>query len=319
MVSVIVPVYNVESYLPRCLDSIAAQTYTDIEVIMVDDGSTDSSGAICDGYCLKDPRFRVIHQENKWLPAARNKGLDEAKGEYVYFVDSDDSLHPRAIEALFWALRESGCEFAIGQYHRVAPEFKLSEMEDDTDFKMEVFPVTPLIRVVPVCVPERLMNNSCVAWNKLIPRELIGNERFPIFYGSEDFPLIVKLYLKVGKVAFLQNELYNYTKREDSIVNKPQPRTMYYNLRGLLLTMESLTGGDREIYLRKIYRRLLISRFFLRGSDYEDKLRDLRRQTVKQTYKEYLRSGIPFTERLGFMVMYFNPWIFTLVMKVLGY
>jgi len=120
-------------------------------------------------------------------------------------------------------------------------------------------------------------------------------------------------------VAFLQNELYNYTKREDSIVNKPQPRTMYYNLRGLLLTMESLTGGDREIYLRKIYRRLLISRFFLRGSDYEDKLRDLRRQTVKQTYKEYLRSGIPFTERLGFMVMYFNPWIFTLVMKVLGY
>ena len=116
LVSIVVPVYNAGRYLPRCLDSIAAQTYGDIEVILVDDGSTDSSGSICDRYCTRDGRFRVIHQENKWLAEARNAGLSAARGDYVYFVDSDDWIHPQAVETLLAAIGKTGCEVAFGDY-----------------------------------------------------------------------------------------------------------------------------------------------------------------------------------------------------------
>ena len=100
LISVIVPVYNVEAYLPRCVDSILAQTYKNLEIILVDDGTKDRGGVICDEYAAKDPRVKVIHKENGGLSSARNAGIDVARGEYLAFVDSDDYLEPEAMEVL---------------------------------------------------------------------------------------------------------------------------------------------------------------------------------------------------------------------------
>ena len=100
MISVIIPVYNVEKFLAECVDSVLAQTYTDWEAILVDDGATDASGAMCDAYAAKDPRIRVIHRENGGLSAARNTGLKAARGEYVYFLDSDDYIEPDTLALL---------------------------------------------------------------------------------------------------------------------------------------------------------------------------------------------------------------------------
>ena len=100
MVSVIIPVYNVEKYLAECVDSVLGQSYTDFEIILVDDGATDSSGSMCDAYARKDPRIRVIHQTNGGLSAARNTGLRAARGEYVYFLDSDDYIEPQTLAML---------------------------------------------------------------------------------------------------------------------------------------------------------------------------------------------------------------------------
>ena len=99
LISIIVPVYNAAPYLEECLESIAAQTYTGFECILVDDGSTDSSGAICDDFCRKDSRFRVIHQENSGVGFARNRGLDQARGTYIQFIDSDDVVLPGMLQA----------------------------------------------------------------------------------------------------------------------------------------------------------------------------------------------------------------------------
>ena len=99
MVSIIVPVYNVEEYLRECVDSILNQTYSDVEVILVDDGSTDQSGNICDEYAKMDSRIKVIHKKNGGVSAARNTGIGEASGEYLMFVDSDDAIHPELVEA----------------------------------------------------------------------------------------------------------------------------------------------------------------------------------------------------------------------------
>ena len=113
LISIIVPVYNVEEYLPECLDSIINQTYSNFEAILVDDGSTDASGAICDDYCLKDRRFRVIHQKNAGLGFARNTGLDNAAGMYVQFVDSDDTVLPDMLESALALIRSGRFLFKL--------------------------------------------------------------------------------------------------------------------------------------------------------------------------------------------------------------
>ena len=119
MISVIVPVYNVEKYLRQCLDSVLAQTYRELEIILVDDGSTDGSGAICDEYATRDSRIKVVHQQNGGLSSARNAGLDLATGEYVAFVDSDDYIHETMLELLYQALVENNADTVICNFERV--------------------------------------------------------------------------------------------------------------------------------------------------------------------------------------------------------
>lgn len=113
MISVIVPVYNVEKYLPQCLDSILGQTYEALELILVDDGSPDNCGAICDEYARKDSRIRVLHQENRGQSVARNRGVAEARGDWICFVDSDDFLHPQTLELLYQAAQEENCDISL--------------------------------------------------------------------------------------------------------------------------------------------------------------------------------------------------------------
>ena len=117
LISVVTPVYNVKKYIYRCIDSILAQTVSDFELILVDDGSPDNCGAVCDEYAAKDGRVRVIHQENRGQAAARNRALDMARGEYVAFVDSDDWVHPRYLEILLGNAREKKADVMLRICH----------------------------------------------------------------------------------------------------------------------------------------------------------------------------------------------------------
>ena len=116
-VSVVIPVYNVEKYLRECVDSVLIQSYTDLEIILVDDGATDSSGKICDEYVATDKRVKVIHKENGGLSSARNIGLDSSTGQYVYFLDSDDYIEPNTIKVLINTIRESEADFVFFDGH----------------------------------------------------------------------------------------------------------------------------------------------------------------------------------------------------------
>ena len=129
LISVIVPVYKVEKYLKRCVDSILAQTYPCLEVILVDDGSPDGCPAICDEYAREDRRVRVIHKENGGLSDARNAGIDAAKGKFLGFVDSDDYVHPRFYELLLQALKEEGADIAGCDVKKVCETEKIKETE----------------------------------------------------------------------------------------------------------------------------------------------------------------------------------------------
>lgn len=213
-ISVIVPVYKVEPYLRRCVDSILGQTFTDFEVILVDDGSPDACPAICDEYAGKDERVRVIHQENGGLSAARNAGLDwvfsNSDSRWISFVDSDDWVHPRFLEYLHRAAVENNVQISICTYKKMS-EFK----PDDSDIVYEATLKTSYQ------VYEYLENGLIftLAWNKLYSKNLFCGQRYPVGKISEDTFVTYKLLYKCNYIAYIEHPLYFYYVNQDSITN----------------------------------------------------------------------------------------------------
>ena len=209
-ISVIVPVYNVEPYIHRCVDSILAQTFTDFELILVDDGSPDNCPVICDEYALADNRIHVIHQNNGGLSAARNAGIDwifaNSDSAWVSFVDSDDWVHPCFLEFLFRAVRETGQRVSACVYKSVS-QYTPSEKET---FSCEVMAWDTFYM--------RDWGNGVIACNKLYSKELFHGYRFPVGRLHEDEFLTYKLLYQAGKVATVDSVLYYYYQNESSIV-----------------------------------------------------------------------------------------------------
>ena len=202
MISVIVPIYNVEQYLPRCLKSLEAQTLRDVEFLLIDDGSTDRSGQIADE--CKDPRFRVFHTENHGLSAARNYGIEQAKGEWFMFVDSDDWVSPDYCEAPLSEAAAFDADLVIFRAHNV----RGSKVYNDTNSE---FPPGS------VNAEKALERGRISVWNKLYRRELFDRIRFDNGRAAEDVAITYKLILAARHIVFLDRYLYYYFTRENSL------------------------------------------------------------------------------------------------------
>ena len=209
LISIIVPVYKVEKYLCRCVDSILAQTYTNIEVILVDDGSPDGCPAICDEYAAKDSRVVVIHQKNAGVSAARNAGLDIAKGEYIGFVDSDDWIEPDMYEVLFGQIPKNNIDIASIDF------VSFSEGEDTKAWgtnESSVFTRNKAFQMI--C----LFNGSAITvWSKLIKAELFSDIRFRTdITNGEDLLVCAQLAAKSEKIGYQEYHCYHYLQRAES-------------------------------------------------------------------------------------------------------
>ena len=207
-ISVVVPIYNVEAYLAECLESLAGQTVRDLEVIMVDDGSTDSSAAIAERFAARDGRFRLIRQANGGLSAARNTGIDAAGGELLAFVDSDDALPPNAYELLLRALDRTGSDFATGNVHRL-----LGTDKSQVAFLARAFAVTRLKTHVTRFRP---LLADRTAWNKLWRRSFWDEHdlRFPDGRVHEDIPVVLPAHFMARSVDVVAEPVYYYRVRE---------------------------------------------------------------------------------------------------------
>lgn len=212
LVSVIVPVYNVEKYLHQCVDSIINQTHRNLEIILVDDGSPDNCGAICDEYALKDRRILVIHQENGGVSAARNAGLDAAGGEYLMFVDADDWLALNAVEHLLYKMRNAGARIAICDFCLVYESgFAGKKTQDKSPIKEACLDVSAVIS--KLTEPESWYY---VTFNKLCHRSVFEGVRFPDGYIHEDAAVTHRLYGKCEKVVTTTENLYYYRQSNTS-------------------------------------------------------------------------------------------------------
>lgn len=211
LLSVIVPVYNVEAYLPRCVDSILSQTHQNLELILVDDGARDNSGAICDDYAARDSRVKVIHQENGGLSSARNAGLDVAKGEYIAFVDSDDWVTTDAYAHLLDLAEKYEVKLVCGGRY---------DVNEKTGAKtVGLCPEQETVISAEELVGRIFLWDGCdsSACDKLYHRSILENYRFPEGKVCEDVPVTYKIVLSAERVAMSDRPFYHYYHRAGSI------------------------------------------------------------------------------------------------------
>lgn len=206
LISVIVPVYKVENTLRACVSSILAQTYTDIEVILVNDGSPDSCPAICEELAKADSRIKVVHRENGGLSAARNTGIEHASGEYITFVDSDDMIDCMTVSVLYDTLVRSGADMSVCMYRL---------FENDCDIsKAEIVDGVQIKDARELLLSEGAYDRT-EAWGKLYKREIFSSLRFKEGIYYEDTHIFPYVLEKISKVAFNLSELYYYRKNPE--------------------------------------------------------------------------------------------------------
>ena len=213
-ISVIIPVFNVEVYLPLCIDSVLKQTYRKLEIILIDDGSTDNSSEICDTYALRDNRIKVIHQRNQGAAVARNTGLENATGEYIVFIDSDDFIDEKMIEKLYVALKETNSDMSICNFKYVSESGNEINIEK-TVIKNEVLCTEEIIDKV-------FQENNCgyiVIWNKLYKKNLWKEIRYPVGVIYEDEAVIHHIFSECKKVVTFPDELYYYRQVVGSVMH----------------------------------------------------------------------------------------------------
>lgn len=227
LISVIVPVYNIEAYLPRCLETIAHQSFPNLEIILVDDGSTDRSGAICDEFAEKDERAVVIHQENQGLWAARNSGQRVAHGDYLMYIDGDDYIHLDAIRVMYEAINQDG-GYDLAIIDRKFTDRLDEDIEAPGENTMTELSQEDLITNLFTHQDKVLF---IYQWNKLYRRKLVEDIWCREYLRSQDMDFNLQVYMKGCRAAWIHRELYFYVQRPTSLVKAEDAGMIYYRCR----------------------------------------------------------------------------------------
>ncbi len=289
LISVIVPVYNVEKYINKCIESLANQTIENIEIILVDDGSTDSSGAICDEYENKYDNIKVIHKKNGGLSSARNVGIDNAKGEYLAFVDSDDWVDHNTYEHLYHLIKSGEYGFASFGF---LEEFGTETEQSITDIKHKIYNQKELF--------SQILNDNSVAGyacNKLLKRCVVGDERFDeTLLSCEDIDFCVRIASKCKKVIHTESMFYHYRQRNDSMTGD-----FSYNVRKLsvIKAYENIMPIYKEYDFEDYYKlernylkiALNIKGRMILSKVKDDKITDRLESIIREYYPKVLKNS----------------------------
>lgn len=289
LITVIVPVYKVEAYLDKCIEGIVNQTYRSLEIILVDDGSPDNCPQMCDDWAKKDPRIRVIHKHNGGASAARNAGLDIARGEYIGFVDSDDFIDPNMFEILIHALTDTEKKMACCESFKVyedqpLPVYRESheKIVHDTNQALEA-------------IFEGRVGTAF--WRRLFHNSILRNIRFPEGEVNEEYPLLVPTTMLAGGFVLVTGPLYYYRIREGSVTNsgflsEDRSGIVYKNLVRIQQQLE-----EAKISVEKSFRWFCARESYFCAAGMEKHFLDLC-PAAKENYRKYRK------------IMWKNIWIF---------
>lgn len=298
-ISIIVPIYNVEMYLEECINSLIHQTYSNIEIILIDDGSSDSSGKICDKYKKIDNRIRVVHKENGGVSSARNAGIRLVNTKYISFVDPDDYVSEQFIEKLYNSLVDNSADIAVCNFFTIREK----NIIEDRKIKNNSLNQEEALRLL---VKDEIM--SSYLWNKMFKKELFENLQFDIGYRYEDIRIMHKIFLKAKKIVMIEDSLYYYRIRMDSITNS----TLLNNSKELIDALEERCNDLKgTIYFSDSYmtEMLQIRRILLeilihceRKEEFYHENMHVLKKLFKQNYKK-----INVLQRIKFILFFIFP------------
>lgn len=312
--SVIVPCYNVERYLPKCIESLCKQTLNDIEIILVDDGSSDNSGKICDEWAIKDSRIRVIHKPNGGVSAARNDGLAIATGEYVLFCDSDDWMEMNACECLYWTGKEKGADVVIGDVNQIFGErsvpvhFYAQEfVSNDRKYIDELIKTNFCKKYCPDPYNGKPAFGYGGPWNKAVNREFLlrNGIAFDIRVKGifDDILYTAYILANANTVAYIQQPVYNYRILTGSIThsfkaNLIEINNAIFNSWDEFLDVYGKDGRFDEAYASNVIRRLksTLGLFYFSNKNpmpFKNQLKDIKNLIATEPYKTAIRRVNP--------------------------
>lgn len=295
LISIVVPVYNVEKYVKYCVESIVNQKYNNLEIILVDDGSTDNSGKICDEYSKLDNRIKVIHKENGGLADARNVGISYATGEYIGFVDSDDYIHPDFYQTLYDLLLDNNADISECQFLRIAVE-KIEDAKNILDSEnskvVNEYKIEKNIDALRNLYGPRLKPyiQKVVVWNKLYKKSLFNDVEFPVGKLHEDEFTTYKILSKCTNIVSTNLYLHGYMQTKNSIMrNVIKQKRIDDNLGAYEEAVKFFDKlGNYEIE-NKVLRRYMENCVELAGKVFKEESDDKEQKLVGLTdkYKEY--------------------------------
>lgn len=307
LVSVIVPVFNTEKYLRECLDSLKNQSYSNLEVIMVNDGSTDHSPEICKEYCRADKRFILIEQDNSGLGMARNSGLARATGQYVCFVDSDDFVHEKYVEILYENLLNYHVDISMCGY------LKFQEGESVAGNIVNICHKKSKLQLlydVTTTGPDNCSEKVVISWNKLIPMKIMKQLRFLNKLHEDEF-MINELLLKISDAVCTNAALYFYRQHSNSITGTKN-QTNIRHLDALDAVYERITLFSGEEY-QKIFPDILRSYFENSAAIYYRLASNHKLKLIKNIYPRYFRmlmehrNKLTVKQFLRYLLFLFSP------------
>ncbi len=313
LVSIIVPVYNVEQYLEKCVNSIINQSYKNLEIILVDDGATDNSGKICDELAKLDNRIKVYHKENGGLSDARNYGVERATGEYIGFVDSDDYIDPEMYEKLYEAIKKENVDVAECNLKIIYPN-RVELYTNEKYFRV----CTKQEYLEEYLKIDKVFGSACV---RLIKSNIVKKLKFPIGKLYEDTYYAHDLIREVDKYVIMDNPYYNYFMREESITNtKFNPRI--FDLIEIVEKLHKMTYNNypslkEEADCRKMYAYFSVLNSIVYEDDYKNNKYYL--QVInyfKENYIELLKNKhITRNRKLSIILIKLNIVLYRKVLK----
>lgn len=299
LVSVIVPVYNVSEYLCRCLDSIVRQSYIYLEIIIVDDGSTDNSLKICNNYKNKDKRIKVYHKNNGGLSSARNFGLKKASGEYITFIDSDDFINKYYIEKLYKSIKDTNSDISCCFFKTFCKKIPLFE-ENNNDIKQSLF---DRIEAINDMMYGNKINNSASC--KLYKRKLFNDITYPLNIYFEDLATTYKVLQKAKRIILFEDELYYYYQRRTSILHQINEK----KIEDLIHVINNMNYDLKENVLleKSILARTINAHFYIYRNSNNKKIKELSKIFIKENRKRVLADKkITKKTRMGIIVSFIS-------------
>lgn len=305
LISVIVPIYNVEPYLRRCVNSILTQTYQNLEIILVDDGSPDNCPAICDEYAKKDTRIKVIHKTNGGLSDARNVGMKASSGDYLMFVDSDDWVEKGAVECLYQLLLSSNAQIAIGGMQRI-------ENQTNRILKSDFDGTKNIVSMTNSQAMKEFFQNGCAAWGRLYRRNIHSGIEFPVGEINEDEAIVLFLLDRCNLVVQTNEVVYNYRCRAESITTSTFSRAKlaWYrhcqdNLRWIQQCHPELAAFAEKRLCSSILWTL---REIALSSQNFDEIAGALQQDIRLNYHMFCKCALSRPERRRLLILRFLPF-----------